>query len=98
MSPLTEDDHHTYLAGLQCLNKTALKASGSQVVSRLGFSPYRQTRVPGWVSWLDVDFGSGCDPRVLGLSPALSSVLGGEPASPSPSANPHAYVPSLSVK
>ena len=33
--------------------------------------------VPGWLSRLSVCLGSGHDPRVLGLSPALSSLLSG---------------------
>ena len=37
-------------------------------------------------------FGSGHDPRVLGSSPESGSLLGREPASPSPSACLSAYL------
>jgi len=43
-------------------------------------------------------FGSGHDPRFLGSSPALGSLLSGEPASPSPPPLPHALSVSLSNK
>ena len=29
--------------------------------------------VPGWLSGLSISFGLGCDPRILGLSPASGS-------------------------
>ena len=32
------------------------------------------------VEHLTLDFGSGCDPRVVGSSPALGTVLSMEPA------------------
>ena len=39
--------------------------------------------VPGWFSWLSVCLQLRYDPRVLGLSPMLGSLLSGESASPS---------------
>jgi len=48
---------------------------------------------PGWLSRQASAFGSGHVPRVLGSSPASGSLLGGKPASPSPT--PPACVPSL---
>ena len=36
---------------------------------------------PGWLSQLSVTFSSGHDPRVLGLSPTLGSLLSGGSAS-----------------
>ena len=49
---------------------------------------------PGWLSWLNDCFGSGYNPRVLGLS----SLLSRESASPSPSACSSPYLCLLSVK
>ena len=43
--------------------------------------------MPGWLSRSSA-FSSGHDPRVLGLSPMLGSLLSGESASPSPIAPP----------
>ena len=53
-----------------------------------------------WVAqWVKVSaFGSGHDPRVLGSSPTLGSLLSREPASSSLSACLSAYLWSLSVK
>ena len=45
----------------------------------------------GLISYVSA-FSSGHDPRVLGLSDTLGSLLSGEPASPSPSAPPPACV------
>jgi len=56
----------------------------------------------GWLLGASVGevsaFSSGHDPRVLGPSPALGSLLSGEPASPSPSAPPPACALSWSLK
>ena len=40
----------------------------------------RGTWVAQWVERLTLDFGSGHDPRVIGSSPTLGSVLSMEPA------------------
>ena len=50
----------------------------------------------GLISYVSA-FSSGHDPRVLGLSDTLGSLLSGEPASPSPSATPPACALSFSV-
>jgi len=49
---------------------------------------------PGWLSRWASAFGSGRGPGVLGSSPALASLLGGEPVSPLP---PHLCSLSLSL-
>ena len=50
------------------------------------------------VKRLTLDFSSGHDPRVMGSSPMLGSVLSVETTCPSPSAPPSACVCSLSYK
>ena len=59
---------------------------------------------PGWLSQLSiqVDFSSGHDPTVMGLSPALSSALSVEPTGDSlplilPLSTLHAHVGALSL-
>ena len=56
-----------------------------------------------WVKRLTLDFGSGCDLTVVGLSPVLDPVLSVEPAWDSLSASlflsaPPLHVLSLSLK
>ena len=50
----------------------------------------------GSVGWASA-FSSGCDPGVLGSSPASGSLLSGESVSPSPSACCSAYSGMLSL-
>ena len=54
------------------------------LITWLRFARCRGTWVAQWVK--ASAFGSGHDPRILGLSPASCSLLNGEPASPSLSA------------
>ena len=65
----------------------------------------RMKRRGAWVAqsveWATPDFGSGYEPRVVGSSPTLGSMLSVEPAwdlSFPPSLPAHALYPSLNLK
>ena len=65
-------------------------------------SPWHKANsgAPGWVRQVSptLGLGSGCDPRVLGLSPLVGALLSVESASPSLSASSPACALSLSNK
>ena len=69
------------IGGLVQLGENSLICEGLRLIEA------KTLGSPGWLSRLSASiFSSGHDPGVLGLSPALDSLLSGEPASPSLSA------------
>ena len=89
--PHTESTH--YKENCQ-VTEFALILNESQIVLSKQMSQQQKTEKAKWQgAWVAQSckasaFGSGCDPRVLGSSPASGSLLCWEPASSSPTPPP----------